>query len=569
MTSENKRKYRRYRKKKEFPLAFKNKVVKATMLDYSLDGVGVLVEGASFISKGDTLDLKIQDPDIMSRGEVIWSYIDDAGLRMGIRSKGAPSGLLNDFGFSDTLIGLQRNKKTGVLKIFFGDIVKKVYIRGGEVIFSASNQYEDRLGELMLKEGTLSREQYEKTIHEMILTGQKQEVVLVRLGYIKAEDLSGLLRHQSEEIILSLFTLKDGRFEFEEKELPADKVITLKISPAHLIYYGIKRMEADHTEELGRLDFVPCFTADPAELHQDLLLDDSGRTVVSLIDGRRSILDIVRSSLLERPVAFRALYGLLNARIIDLLPPFISGDGDKVSPDRAAGEGGDEETADDPVQPDLALINEMHGKFASLGYYGVLGVSVSASLGEIKSAYYRAAKKFHPDIHFSLADESVKSRLSDIFSYIYEAYATLSDPDKRREYDETKDRRATRVRTPGEQAAEKFREGKTALSRRNYQDAEQLLGQAIYLDASIADYHYYFGLTLIGLKRFKQAGRAIERALMIEPLNADYNAELGFVFLNMGFPARAKGLFEKALQTSPENMKASAGLMKLAESASE
>ncbi len=63
-------------------------------------------------------------------------------------------------------------------------------------------------------------------------------------------------------------------------------------------------------------------------------------------------------------------------------------------------------------------------------YYEVLGVSKSADDAEIKKAYRALAKKYHPDMHPGDADAEAK------FKEASEAYAVLSDPDKRRQYDQ-------------------------------------------------------------------------------------------------------------------------------------
>lgn len=62
-------------------------------------------------------------------------------------------------------------------------------------------------------------------------------------------------------------------------------------------------------------------------------------------------------------------------------------------------------------------------------YYTVLGVPRSASDKDIKSAYRKLARKHHPDIN--PGDKNAESQ----FKEIGEAYAVLSDPDKRKKYD--------------------------------------------------------------------------------------------------------------------------------------
>ena len=63
-------------------------------------------------------------------------------------------------------------------------------------------------------------------------------------------------------------------------------------------------------------------------------------------------------------------------------------------------------------------------------YYDVLGVTRSASEGDIKSAYRKLAKQYHPDKN--AGDEKAASR----FKEIGEAYAVLSDTEKRKLYDQ-------------------------------------------------------------------------------------------------------------------------------------
>jgi curved DNA-binding protein len=63
-------------------------------------------------------------------------------------------------------------------------------------------------------------------------------------------------------------------------------------------------------------------------------------------------------------------------------------------------------------------------------YYQTLGLGKTASAKEIKQAYRKLARKFHPDVN--PGDKAAESR----FKEINEAYEVLGDPEKRRKYDE-------------------------------------------------------------------------------------------------------------------------------------
>lgn len=82
-------------------------------------------------------------------------------------------------------------------------------------------------------------------------------------------------------------------------------------------------------------------------------------------------------------------------------------------------------------------------------YYGILCIDQTGDLAEIKAAYRRLALLYHPDRNKDDAAATVKMR------EVNEAYAILSDPDKRQEYD---DLRAM----DGQYASERYKQTHTA-----------------------------------------------------------------------------------------------------------
>jgi len=67
---------------------------------------------------------------------------------------------------------------------------------------------------------------------------------------------------------------------------------------------------------------------------------------------------------------------------------------------------------------------------AFLDYYKILGIDKTAALKDIKNAYRKLARKYHPDLNPN--DANAKKN----FQQINEANEVLSDPEKRKKYDQ-------------------------------------------------------------------------------------------------------------------------------------
>jgi DnaJ-class molecular chaperone len=77
---------------------------------------------------------------------------------------------------------------------------------------------------------------------------------------------------------------------------------------------------------------------------------------------------------------------------------------------------------------------QLYVKLDQLSYYELLGVSSTASIPDVRSAFYGLSNDLHPDRYHGLADRELKDRLETIYARICEGYRVLSTPEKRTAY---------------------------------------------------------------------------------------------------------------------------------------
>lgn len=190
----------------------------------------------------------------------------------------------------------------------------------------------------------------------------------------------------------------------------------------------------------------------------------------------------------------------------------------------------------------------------SADYYSILEVWPTASVEEIKKNYFRLAKLYHPDA----AGDTPENR--ERFKQINEAYAVLSDAQKRVTYDESL--RKTKNSKDGVAIQEKdrrsamlsFSQAKEAMRSGRFDKAALLFKAAIKYDPSNPAYHSWYGFCLGMLNtRLHEARDACRKAIQMEFYNADYHANLGFVYFKAGLKEIAIKHFKEALKWDPDN----------------
>ena len=221
---------------------------------------------------------------------------------------GGFKGQIAELPVPDLLQHLHVSKGTGILTLVSGGARKALYVKDGQVVFAASNLPNDRLGELLLREGKITVEEYESSI-KAITKGKRQGKVLVEMGALSPKDLWEGVQFQVKEIVYGVFQWDEGQFHFEESTLPEKERITVELDMQDLILNGIRRVDATgriqdrYPEVDGVLERVgtEAVGLEPYEFH-----------VLRLIDGERSVLDICRESEIGDNETQKVLYALVS-----------------------------------------------------------------------------------------------------------------------------------------------------------------------------------------------------------------------------------------------------------------
>lgn len=153
------------------------------------------------------------------------------------------TGRLEGISVPDLFWSLCRSRSTGVLHLTAKGITKRVYFQEGRIIFAASTDPNDRLGEMLLREGAIRLDHLERAIARLP-EGKRLGTLLVEAGHLSPDHLvKGVLR-QVRAIVLSLFPWEDGEHTFVEGPLPTDEVVTLGMNTGDLLIQGIRSVRS-------------------------------------------------------------------------------------------------------------------------------------------------------------------------------------------------------------------------------------------------------------------------------------------------------------------------------------
>ena len=436
------------------------------------------------------------------------------------------------------------SRKTGLLSAHGEGFQKQLYFQEGNLIFVKTNVTAERLGEVLFRLGKISEEVYASIpgmLHPDVMIGE----TLVRRGLLTQKNLYEGIVAQLTAVTLSLFPRFDTKITFQARARFFEESVEHEMKLPDVIAEGIREMppNAALIELFAGKIPVAGLEGEPGCLTED------ERSLLLMLDGKQGA-DSVRNLLGESDATFwKKMYLFFCLNLITLR--------DEAP---APGPTGEAEREVD-LKARLRDARELKPKLSAMTAYEILGIGPDAGEVEIKKAYFKLARKYHPDLFGRNLEPESRSQIVEVFDAVTKAYrrvlrekkvigapaaaGPVSKPTSpgRREHVEKQGNPETL-----------YRQGKTLFNQARYEEAIVLLEEAARLKDDKADYFLLLAMAQSRVPALsKPAEKSFLRAIALESWNPEGLVGLGRLYKREGLLSRARKQFERALEVDKDH----------------
>jgi hypothetical protein len=317
------------------------------------------------------------------------------------------------------LLALAARAETSGRIDFEGEASRSLYLEDGWIVGATSADPSDRVEELALRLGLVTRDQYRLVAGAAApLATRRAAVVLVERGFLKPSELTGLVRRRTEEVVFGVFGDQGARFRWSAAEVPPDERTTLERTSLQLAVEGVRRRWL--APQVGAVlggDATLLAPVASGPTAADLGLSPEERRALALTDGLRTLDEIVAASPLDplstrQSLAALVLVGALAVRTFQ--------GGRPASAATAA--------------IDLARLRDKLDQVRRADYFAILGVGRLCTPHEVREAFERLRAEFDPGRFQAVREEGLDVRLDEIRRVVADARDVLADDRLRDEY---------------------------------------------------------------------------------------------------------------------------------------
>jgi len=217
---------------------------------------------------------------------------------------------------TEILQWLGGTRKTGTLEVEHERVIRRIHFRDGAIRSCGSDYAPTLLGQYLLSRGRIAEPDLRSALAEQENSGGNLGEILVDAGRLTVDELERFLAAKIEETIYGIFDWADGTFRFEAGAEPPADTIETDLSVEHVLLRGATRQD-----ELRRLREV--VRDDDAVLEKTevplpgaVSSSPVSRRILELVDGRRSVRDIILHAHAPDFLAQRLLAELVRGGVL-------------------------------------------------------------------------------------------------------------------------------------------------------------------------------------------------------------------------------------------------------------
>ena len=232
-------------------------------------------------------------------------------------------GTMSPDALARVLRGIALSRKEGILHLSTEGVAKRIYFKGGSIIFAGSDDEQERLGEVLVRAGKLERSDLELALKVMKETGETLAKTVVEMGFTSPVDIAAHALERTKSIIASVFSWRSGTFYFEERATGISDEMALELSATEAILEAARSITEPEVARrgLGDLKAVLRQPANPLLPYEDGSLSSSVEWLLFQANGVSTIEEIVRGSPLDEDKTLRSIYALVLAGILETESP--------------------------------------------------------------------------------------------------------------------------------------------------------------------------------------------------------------------------------------------------------
>ena len=213
---------------------------------------------------------------------------------------------------------LCNDQKTGVLTVTSGEEESRVFFEQGTIVYASSSLKESRLGFLIRNDGVISAQQLQKCLSLAREEGVHLGKMMVEKGYISLDTLKKYNTKQVEAILYNLLFWKKGKFEYKDTRLDLKGMIVTQLNPMRLILEASRRIdELSVLKQSIPSDRLVFKMSGKVQSKEEIKLNANEWRVLSLIDGTRTVRQIITESGYDEFAVYKIFYSVISSGLIE------------------------------------------------------------------------------------------------------------------------------------------------------------------------------------------------------------------------------------------------------------